>query len=864
MAILDTGVEAGHALFTGRVVSEACYSTSSALYTATTLCPNNQEAMVGAGAASPTKCSGISGCDHGTHVAGIAAGAGASFDGVARRADVIAVQIFSRFDDSEICGGASSCVLSFSSDQIAGLERVYELRSSYDIAAVNLSLGGGRYTRTCDGASPGYTDIVETLQSVGIATVIASGNSYYTNGTSFPACISSAVTVGAVWDNDTVASFSNSASWVDLLAPGGGVQSSVTGGGFGSKSGTSMATPHVAGAFAVLRSGDPSASVNTILDALVLTGRAVTDPKSAITTPRIEVGLAVADLVPDVSPPEITSTSLPPAVVGVPYSQPVAVTGGSLPLHFQKTGGLLAAGLDLDPDTGTVAGIPTIAGTFNFAVEVTDALARKDAGNLTLSVKLPRPGPASPSGSIAEAKPTFLWSSSAGATGYWLVVDNETDGTTAIDSVVATTSFTPSMDLITGKDYAWRARAFDGSGNLSDFSDDLLFDIDTEAPAAAALDVGPLMVYSDLPASAADSSGAIKAERSADMALDGDPSSFWSTPGRAAPQEESLVADLGSLRTVGRIQLLSRAVTGATFPADFQIQISSDGETFITVADVVDYTAAAGTTHDFTFGAAVARFVRLRVLRVRPYTDGRYYVQLAEMSIGEPNAVPRKLVIRWDAPGDDGLTGTATNYDLRWSLTPIDAGTFADAQPVPSVPAPSPAGMAQSVLFEDLSHETRYYFALQTEDDVGNFSSLSTGEGVTAGSPPAPITDLSTINAQATSVELVWTATGEDGLVGTADHYEVRYAPFPISADIFDSATLVTSNVPSPAPSGDGETLVAEGLALTSTLYFAIKVFDVSGNESGLSNIAVTEAPDVTPPAQVTLSGRSGLGFVLT
>ena len=65
LAILDTGVEAGHAFFGGRVVSEACYSTNSAAYASTSLCPNNQESMVGSGAASPTKCSGASGCDHG-------------------------------------------------------------------------------------------------------------------------------------------------------------------------------------------------------------------------------------------------------------------------------------------------------------------------------------------------------------------------------------------------------------------------------------------------------------------------------------------------------------------------------------------------------------------------------------------------------------------------------------------------------------------------------------------------------------------------------------------------------------------------------------------------------------------------------
>src|SRR3990170_2706343 len=121
IAILDTGVESSHSFLGGRVVAEACFSTTEAGSGSTTLCPNglDQQIEAGAGANCP---SAISGCDHGTHVAGIAAGYRAEFAGVAPDANIISVQVFSRFDNDTYCGaGNSPCVLSWSSDQCSGV-----------------------------------------------------------------------------------------------------------------------------------------------------------------------------------------------------------------------------------------------------------------------------------------------------------------------------------------------------------------------------------------------------------------------------------------------------------------------------------------------------------------------------------------------------------------------------------------------------------------------------------------------------------------------------------------------------------------------------------------------------------------------
>ncbi len=285
IAILDTGVDTAHPFFVrngqSRVIREACFSSSEGA--GQSFCPGGSARQFGTGAARP--CS--SGCEHGTHVAGIAAGAGTAFDGVAPGASVVAVQVFHR--------SGSGNVVAFTSDIIAALEHVYSLSDTLAIAAVNMSLGGGRFASPCD--DDPTRPIIDLLRARGVAVVIASGNDSLASQISAPACISSAVSVGATNDlTDRVTSFSNGARFLSRLAPGQLTRSSVPGGGFADLQGTSMAAPHVAGAFAVLKQAAPGASVDDLLAALLITGTPVTDVRSGNVTPRIDVGAAVQQL----------------------------------------------------------------------------------------------------------------------------------------------------------------------------------------------------------------------------------------------------------------------------------------------------------------------------------------------------------------------------------------------------------------------------------------------------------------------------------------------------------------------------------------------------------------------------------------
>jgi len=83
------------------------------------------------------------------------------------------------------------------------------------------------------------------------------------------------------------------------------------------------------------------------------------------------------------------------------------------------------------------------------------------------------------------------------------------------------------------------------------------------------------------------------------------------------------------------------------------------------------------------------------------------------------------LTLYWTAPGDDGLNGRATSYDLRFSLAPITPATFANATRVTGVPAPKPAGSPESFTVTGLTVGMSYHFALKAVDEASNWSSLS-------------------------------------------------------------------------------------------------------------------------------------------
>ncbi|MFZ9859261.1 MAG: S8 family serine peptidase, partial [Roseiflexaceae bacterium] len=372
VAVLDTGVKTDHEFLSGQVVAEACFSNASGYGTGTSLCPsgtsttNSTSNDVG----SATPC-GYGSCDHGTHVAGTIAGkvtpkSGYTLRGVAPNAKIIGVQVFTYFAESGSIG-------SYPYDQVLAMDWLYDNMSTPSwgtLAALNMSLGGGESTTTCDSSNGSLKTYIDALRTRGVATVIASGNDGWSDKISSPACISSAIAVGATTSSsaigygghtavDQVAYFSNAPTsannsangngdrLLDLLAPGFFIYSATSASttAYDYKAGTSMATPHVAGAWAVMKQAAPTASVSQILQWLYASGTSITDSRNSLILPRINVDdavtLALAAASATATPTSVsgaTSTPIPPTSTPIPPTSTRTRTPIPRPGAFRKLG----------------------------------------------------------------------------------------------------------------------------------------------------------------------------------------------------------------------------------------------------------------------------------------------------------------------------------------------------------------------------------------------------------------------------------------------------------------------------------------------------------------------------------------------
>lgn len=179
--------------------------------------------------------------DHGTHVAGIVAGYG-PIRGIAPDAKIVSIKV---------CGPTSSCDQNAITD---GINWCVLNKTLFNISVISISIGTSApdlYNAYCDSEIPSFTSAINAAVAKNISVIVAAGNDGNKTHISLPACITNATAVGATNKDDSFASYSNRNSLASLFAPGTNINSTLLN-GYGLDSGTSMATPHVAGAFIVL------------------------------------------------------------------------------------------------------------------------------------------------------------------------------------------------------------------------------------------------------------------------------------------------------------------------------------------------------------------------------------------------------------------------------------------------------------------------------------------------------------------------------------------------------------------------------------------------------------------------------------
>lgn len=222
-----------------------------------------------------------------------------------------------------------------------------------------------------------------------------------------------------------------------------------------------------------------------------------------------------------------------------------------------------------------------------------------------------------------------------------------------------------------------------------------------------------------------------------------------------------------------------------------------------------------------------------------------------------------ELMLEWTAPGEDGMQGQAAAYDVRYSPLPITETSWENAQLIPLVPKPSPAGSRERMAVQDLAPDTLYYFAVVAVDSSDNRSQVSNVVDVLTIDtiPPPPISTLRIANVDESGVELAWLSPGDDAYRDAPERYEIRYRKgqnAELQGADWDQAA-VAANAPLPSNKGAQETFVLSGLERDSWYAIGVKAIDENGNAAEASNIVqVYTAPSrVDDLAILDFSGQS-------
>jgi subtilisin family serine protease len=703
--VIDTGILESHVDFGGRV---------------------------GAGYTAYTDGRGTTDCNgHGTHVAGTIGG---STYGIAKAVSLIPIRVLS-------CSGSGSI-----SGVIAGINWAISDHASGSTAVANMSLGG-LYSAALNSA-------VANATADGIVFAVAAGNNNRLACSYSPASAPTAITVGAIGGSDDRASFTNYGSCLDVFAPGVSIKSATIASSSAWRllSGTSMASPHVAGAAALLLQSDPTATPAQIAALIVNSATPDVITGLAAGSPNLVLYTGAAFVSPNPVAPSVP-TSLT-AVGGVTqaslsWTAPTQSGGADVTdyvVEYSSNSGstwtVFADGVSTST-SATVTGL-TNGTTYQFRVKAVSSGGTSEASSTATAVVGVPSAPTSLSATPLGLSIRLSWTAPAQNGGSVITdyvaqfsTDSGATWSTFSDSV-STSTTTTVTGLTNGLTYQLRVSAVNSVG--------------TSAPSSVVIAVP------------------------------------WAASLPSAPLDLA-IASYG-LNQVG-LSWTIPATNGGDTITDYVIEYSSNsGSTWTTFTDLVTSLRSATVT-DLVNGVSYI----FRVSARNSAGTGDPSVVSAAVSPGLPTAPccitemlvgPQYVALRWGAPTFDGGS-TVTNYVIEYTINDgVSWTTWSE-----------PTGNGINRTITGLTDGVPHKFRISARNAIGTGPPSEVSDAYT---PLTPTTPGRPLNAVATAntgqVGLDWDTPTSDGGAPITD-YLIEYSSnsgstWTTYVDTVSTATIAT------------------------------------------------------------------------
>ena len=703
--VIDTGILESHVDFGGRV---------------------------GAGYTAYTDGRGTTDCNgHGTHVAGTIGG---STYGIAKAVSLIPIRVLS-------CSGSGSI-----SGVIAGINWAISDHASGSTAVANMSLGG-LYSAALNSA-------VANATADGIVFAVAAGNNNRLACSYSPASAPTAITVGAIGGSDDRASFTNYGSCLDVFAPGVSIKSATIASSSAWRllSGTSMASPHVAGAAALLLQSDPTATPAQIAALIVNSATPDVITGLAAGSPNLVLYTGAAFVSPNPVAPSVP-TSLT-AVGGVTqaslsWTAPTQSGGADVTdyvVEYSSNSGstwtVFADGVSTST-SATVTGL-TNGTTYQFRVKAVSSGGTSEASSTATAVVGVPSAPTSLSATPLGLSIRLSWTAPAQNGGSVITdyvaqfsTDSGATWSTFSDSV-STSTTTTVTGLTNGLTYQLRVSAVNSVG--------------TSAPSSVVIAVP------------------------------------WAASLPSAPLDLA-IASYG-LNQVG-LSWTIPATNGGDTITDYVIEYSSNsGSTWTTFTDLVTSLRSATVT-DLVNGVSYI----FRVSARNSAGTGDPSVVSAAVSPGLPTAPccitemlvgPQYVALRWGAPTFDGGSAV-TNYVIEYTINDgVSWTTWSE-----------PTGNGINRTITGLTDGVPHKFRISARNAIGTGPPSDVSDAYTPLTPTAPGRPLNAVaTANTGQVGLDWDTPTSDGGAPITD-YLIEYSSnsgstWTTYVDTVSTATIAT------------------------------------------------------------------------